>query len=73
MLLLFLPQAESYKKKVNTKEYLSINILELSGTILKQGFLIKQVTMTSYFQTNHRVGMKQFLLLSSKALFEMAF
>ncbi|KAM3855892.1 pleckstrin-2 [Vipera latastei] len=34
--------AESYKKKVNTKEHLNINILELSGTILKQGFLIKQ-------------------------------
>ncbi|KAM6466791.1 pleckstrin-2 [Liasis olivaceus] len=34
--------AESYKKKVYTKEQLNINILELSGTILKQGFLIKQ-------------------------------
>lgn len=62
MLLLFLPQAESYKKKVNTKEHLNINILELSGTILKQGFLIKQVTMTSYFQANHRMGMKQFFI-----------
>uniref|UniRef100_A0A2D4FV59 PH domain-containing protein n=1 Tax=Micrurus corallinus TaxID=54390 RepID=A0A2D4FV59_MICCO len=34
--------AESYKKKINPKEQLNINILELSGTILKQGFLIKQ-------------------------------
>lgn len=59
-MLLFLLQAESYKKKINTKEQLNINILELSGTILKQGFLIKQVTMTLEFQDNHGMGMRQY-------------
>ncbi|XP_077178614.1 pleckstrin-2 isoform X1 [Paroedura picta] len=34
--------AESYRKKVSSKEELHLNILELSGTIVKQGFLIKQ-------------------------------
>ncbi|XP_066467136.1 pleckstrin-2 [Tiliqua scincoides] len=34
--------SESYKKKVNSKEDLQLNILELSGTIVKQGFLTKQ-------------------------------
>ncbi|XP_042302473.1 pleckstrin-2 isoform X1 [Sceloporus undulatus] len=34
--------AESYKKKVISKEEIHLNILELSGTIIKQGFLIKQ-------------------------------
>ncbi|XP_061467044.1 pleckstrin-2 [Rhineura floridana] len=34
--------AESYKKKVSSKEEIHLNILELSGTIVKQGFLIKQ-------------------------------
>ncbi|XP_054827869.1 pleckstrin-2 isoform X1 [Eublepharis macularius] len=32
----------SYKKKFSSKEELHLNILELSGTIVKQGFLIKQ-------------------------------
>ncbi|KAJ6667230.1 hypothetical protein lerEdw1_017208 [Lerista edwardsae] len=36
--------SESYKKKVSSKEDLHLNILELSGTIVKQGFLTKQVT-----------------------------
>nr|XP_060618530.1 pleckstrin-2 [Anolis sagrei ordinatus] len=34
--------AESYKKKIISKEEIHLNILELSGTIVKQGFLIKQ-------------------------------
>lgn len=34
--------SESYKKKVGSKEDLQLNILELSGTIVKQGFLTKQ-------------------------------
>ncbi|XP_020655833.2 pleckstrin-2 [Pogona vitticeps] len=34
--------AESYKKRVSSKEELHLNILELSGTIVKQGFLTKQ-------------------------------
>lgn len=61
-MLLFLLQAESYKKKINTKEQLNINILELSGTILKQGFLIKQVTMTLEFQDNHGMEMRQYFI-----------
>uniref|UniRef100_A0A8C8R9H8 Pleckstrin-2 n=1 Tax=Pelusios castaneus TaxID=367368 RepID=A0A8C8R9H8_9SAUR len=34
--------AESFKKKVSSKEELHLNILELSGTIVKQGYLVKQ-------------------------------
>lgn len=36
-------QAESSKKNINSKEELQFNISELSGTIVKQGFLVKQV------------------------------
>ncbi|NWX86487.1 PLEK2 protein, partial [Nothoprocta ornata] len=34
--------AESYKKKISSKEDLQFNISELSGTIVKQGYLVKQ-------------------------------
>ncbi|XP_034969752.2 pleckstrin-2 [Zootoca vivipara] len=34
--------AENYKKRTTSKENIHLNIIELSGTILKQGFLIKQ-------------------------------
>uniref|UniRef100_A0A8D2LZ43 Pleckstrin-2 n=2 Tax=Varanus komodoensis TaxID=61221 RepID=A0A8D2LZ43_VARKO len=33
---------ESCKKKISSKEEFHLNILELSGTVVKQGFLIKQ-------------------------------
>lgn len=36
-------QAESSKKKSSSKEELQFNISELRGTIVKQGFLVKQV------------------------------
>jgi len=38
-------QAESSKKNISSKEDLQFNISELSGTIVKQGFLVKQVNM----------------------------
>ncbi|XP_062433031.1 pleckstrin-2 isoform X4 [Rhea pennata] len=34
--------AENYKKKISSKEDLQFNISELSGTIVKQGYLVKQ-------------------------------
>lgn len=36
-------QAESSNKSISSKEELQFNISELSGTIVKQGFLVKQV------------------------------
>lgn len=36
-------QAESSKKMLSSKEELQFNISELSGMIVKQGFLVKQV------------------------------
>lgn len=36
-------QAESSRKNISSKEELQFNISELSGTIVKQGFLVKQV------------------------------
>lgn len=37
-------QAESSKKNTSSKEDVHFNISELSGTIVKQGFLVKQVS-----------------------------
>ncbi|XP_073204491.1 pleckstrin-2 isoform X2 [Lepidochelys kempii] len=34
--------AESYKRKLSSREELHLHILELSGTIVKQGYLVKQ-------------------------------
>lgn len=34
--------AESYKKKVSSKEEISLSTMELSGTVVKQGYLSKQ-------------------------------
>lgn len=42
--ILFL-QAETGKKMLNSKEELQFNISELSGTIVKQGYLVKQVNI----------------------------
>lgn len=36
-------QAESYKKKVSSKEEISLSTMELSGIVVKQGYLSKQV------------------------------
>uniref|UniRef100_K7G280 Pleckstrin 2 n=1 Tax=Pelodiscus sinensis TaxID=13735 RepID=K7G280_PELSI len=38
----FFHLAESSKRKLSSKEELSLHILELSGTIIKQGYLVKQ-------------------------------
>lgn len=38
-------QAESSKKNTSSKEEVPFNISELSGTIVKQGFLVKQVSI----------------------------
>lgn len=38
-------QAESSKKNTSSKEEVHFNISELSGTIVKQGFLVKQVSI----------------------------
>lgn len=35
-------QAESCKKKISPKEEVSLSIMELSGTVVKQGYLAKQ-------------------------------
>lgn len=45
-------QAESSKKMLSSKEELQFNISELSGTIVKQGFLVKQVN--TIFETSLR-------------------
>ncbi|XP_049754841.1 pleckstrin-2 isoform X1 [Elephas maximus indicus] len=34
--------AESYKKKINSKEEISLSTMDLSGTVIKQGYLAKQ-------------------------------
>ncbi|XP_012869447.1 PREDICTED: pleckstrin-2 [Dipodomys ordii] len=34
--------AESYKKKISPKEEISLSTMELSGTVIKQGYLAKQ-------------------------------
>uniref|UniRef100_A0A667GBK3 Pleckstrin 2 n=1 Tax=Lynx canadensis TaxID=61383 RepID=A0A667GBK3_LYNCA len=34
--------AESYKKKISSKEEISLSTVELSGTVVKQGYLAKQ-------------------------------
>ena len=36
-------QAESCKKKISPKEEISLSTMELSGTVVKQGYLAKQV------------------------------
>lgn len=36
-------QAESCKKKISPKEEISLSTVELSGTVVKQGYLAKQV------------------------------
>ncbi|XP_045864194.1 pleckstrin-2 isoform X2 [Lutra lutra] len=38
----FLRPAESYKKKISSKEEISLSTVELSGTVVKQGYLAKQ-------------------------------
>lgn len=38
-------QAESSKKNTSSKEEVHFNISELSGKIVKQGFLVKQVSI----------------------------
>lgn len=35
-------QAESCKKKISPKEEVSLSIMELSDTVVKQGYLAKQ-------------------------------
>ena len=36
-------QAESCKKKISPKEEISLTTMELIGTVVKQGYLAKQV------------------------------
>ncbi|XP_032261250.1 pleckstrin-2 isoform X2 [Halichoerus grypus] len=38
----FLRPAESYKKKISSREDISLSTVELSGTVVKQGYLAKQ-------------------------------
>ncbi|KAM6359779.1 pleckstrin-2 isoform 3-T3 [Alca torda] len=41
-LYMFVSEAENSNKNISSKEELQFNIAELSGTIVKQGFLVKQ-------------------------------
>lgn len=36
-------EAESYKKKISLREDINLSTVELSGTVIKQGYLAKQV------------------------------
>lgn len=36
-------EAESYKKKISLREDINLSTMELSGTVIKQGYLAKQV------------------------------
>lgn len=57
-------EAESYKKKVSLKEDINLSTMELSGTVIKQGYLAKQVRLAALeqdgqFSTSGETGISQ--------------
>lgn len=59
-------QAESSKKNTSSKEEVHFNISELSGTIVKQGFLMKQVSMVLEPALEHKEQHSSWGFLESK-------
>lgn len=63
-------QAETSKKMLSSKEELQFNISELSGTIVKQGYLVKQVN--TVFEDHWEARKEQLVQLSGEGMCYMS-